>query len=508
MDGSGERGPDGIRRRELLARGAAAAAGVAAAGPLVAAADALARRPAPDWRLGFRSLRREVRIGSLPVDGRLPPWLGGTLVRNGPALFEQGDARFRHWFDGLAMLHAFSFRAGRVGYANRFLRSSQHAAVTTEGRIRYSEFATDPCRAIFNGAAAMFVPAPVPNANVHVDRLRRRFVALTEIPLPVQFDPVTLRTLGVRGQAPLAVTGTAHPHADPPRGERYAFTTRLAPPSGYDVLVSERGSPDRILATIPEGQPGYMHSFALTARHAILAEFPFRLDPLETALHWKPIIENFAWHAGQPARFHVVDRGTGRVRTLETEPYFAFHHVNAFEAGGRLWLDVCAYPDPGIIRSLYLDKLRGPAHRVPQAELRRYELDLGTGRVRHRRLSDVPIELPRINYERVNARAYRYAYGTGLRDPGRSGFIDQIVKVDVETGAARTWREAGTFPGEPVFVAAPGARREDDGAVLSVVLDARAGRSFLLVLDARSFREVARARVPHHIPYGFHGRVV
>jgi carotenoid cleavage dioxygenase-like enzyme len=39
------------------------------------------------------------------------------------------------------------------------------------------------------------------------------------------------------------------------------------------------------------------------------------------------------------------------------------------------------------------------------------------------------------------------------------------------------------------------------------VLDARAGRSYLLVFDARSFMEMARARVPHHIPFGFHGRV-
>lgn len=55
------------------------------------------------------------------------------------------------------------------------------------------------------------------------------------------------------------------------------------------------------------------------------------------------------------------------------------------------------------------------------------------------------------------------------------------------------------------FVAAPGARAEDDGVLLSVVLDARRGRSFLLVLDARSLGELARAEAPHAIPLGFHG---
>lgn len=52
---------------------------------------------------------------------------------------------------------------------------------------------------------------------------------------------------------------------------------------------------------------------------------------------------------------------------------------------------------------------------------------------------------------------------------------------------------------------APGATREDDGVLLSVVLDATARRSFLLVLDAEALQERARADVPHHIPFGFHG---
>ena len=42
--------------------------------------------------------------------------------------------------------------------------------------------------------------------------------------------------------------------------------------------------------------------------------------------------------------------------------------------------------------------------------------------------------------------------------------------------------------------------------LLSVVLDAEAERSFLLVLDAADLPELARAEVPHHIPFGFHGQ--
>jgi carotenoid cleavage dioxygenase-like enzyme len=42
--------------------------------------------------------------------------------------------------------------------------------------------------------------------------------------------------------------------------------------------------------------------------------------------------------------------------------------------------------------------------------------------------------------------------------------------------------------------------------LLSVVLDAAARTSFLLVLDAADLGELARARVPHHVPFGFHGQ--
>ena len=110
--------------------------------------------------------------------------------------------------------------------------------------------------------------------------------------------------------------------------------------------------------------------------------------------------------------------------------------------------------------------------------------------------------MPRIDYERVNGRAYRFAYGVGVR---KAAFIDTLVKLDARTGDTREWREAGSYPGEPIFVRRPGTRREDDGVLLSVVLEARRKASSLVVLDARTLTELARASVPHHIPFGLHG---
>jgi beta,beta-carotene 9',10'-dioxygenase len=49
------------------------------------------------------------------------------------------------------------------------------------------------------------------------------------------------------------------------------------------------------------------------------------------------------------------------------------------------------------------------------------------------------------------------------------------------------------------------ANAEDEGVLLSVVLDAKAAASFLLVLDASTLKELARATAPHVISFGFHG---
>jgi carotenoid cleavage dioxygenase-like enzyme len=483
-----------------MGAGAAATAGLAH--PAMAATGTGDR----GWRRGFETLRDEVRIGRLPVEGRIPPWLAGTLVRNGPARFEVGDRRFNHWFDGLGMLHAFTLSRGQVGYANRYLRSSAYRAARDEGIIRYSEFATDPCRAIFNGAQATFSLPKVANANVHVTRIARHFVALTEVGLPVRFDPRTLRTLGVLGaDPPLGQIETVHPHRV--GGARIFYDIPLVPPARYQVKVAHGARTPRLLATIPRAEPAYMHSFAMTERYAILSEAPFVVDPMKIISDWEPFIRNYRWEPSRGASFWVVEKRTGRVTRLEADPFFTFHHVNAFEQGGKLHVDMCGYDDPDVIDALYLDRLRGRRRPAPLAELRRYELDLDRGRVRMRPLAEPTLELPRINYGRANGRPYRYAYGIGMRDHRRSGYVDQLVKVDVREGRARIWRERGCYPGEAVFVPAPGARREDDGVALSVVLDAPRGRSFLLVLDARSFTEMARAEVPHHIPFGFHGEV-
>lgn len=61
--------------------------------------------------------------------------------------------------------------------------------------------------------------------------------------------------------------------------------------------------------------------------------------------------------------------------------------------------------------------------------------------------------------------------------------------------------------GEAVFVRRPGGVAEDDGFLLTYVTDTQTRQSDLVVYDAATMspQPVARLRMPHTVPFGFHG---
>jgi beta,beta-carotene 9',10'-dioxygenase len=495
-----------LDRRGLIKRGVGGAAAAAvAAGGVIPPAQATARNDkfvrsrggkAPlsdaEFQRGyltcFASLTEEVSIKRLRVEGSIPRWLSGTYVRNGFADFDVGRHTFNHLSDGLAMLHRFSFRRGAVSYANRFLRSSQFESAREEGRIAYTELATEP--PADDPATDLPGPyrlAPVPNANLTVKRIGRKAVALTEYPPPVVFDPKSLKTLGVDKSfgGKLHLT-TSHPQLDPRTGELVDYQVRVLP-SAY-VIRSFRNGAWRKLGEVP------------VDRIAMLR-------PSDLLLADKPLLEKYRWVPDRGTRFIVIDRAGGRhVATLRGDPFFTFHVINAHDAGSRLTIDLAAYEDSSIFDAMYLPRLRGQTSRPFgfDLETRRCTLDLSANKVRTQRIGP-GLEFPRIDYSRLHTRPYRYVYGASLRDKHTSGWFDQITKLDTTTGRVKIWRERGCYPGEAFFVRTPGTTREDDGVLLSVVVDGRTRTSFLLVLDARTLEEVGRALVPHHIPFGLHG---
>jgi beta,beta-carotene 9',10'-dioxygenase len=479
---------------------------------------------------GFHSLDDE-RAVSLPVEGSVPEWLTGSLVRNGPGAFSfAGGTEVDHWFDGLAMCYRFTFDPGNradaavsgaadaVHYRNRFLETDAYEAART-GSFS-GGFATG--ETTLRDRLKGFLTEPYDNTNIVVERVGGRYLALTESPRAVVVDPNTLAVEGhfqYDGPAPTGQLACAHLKRDPATGALFNVETAFGRTSTYHVYTLTADGERRHVGSVETDAPAYMHSFALTPHYVVLTEFPLRVDPL---IFFKPgrqapFIEQFEWQPDRGTRLIVVDRDSGDVVAEPvTDPVFGFHHVNAFERDGgtELVLDVETVPDATTIGELTLDSLRDGELNAIAGRLERFTVDLGqvtgTGRygtgdatVDRAMLYDDGTALPTVSPARW-CRSHRYVYAMSLDQPATE-WATGVLKYDAETGGVVEFEAAGDYFSEPIFVPGPGDSA-DAGVVLTVALDVDAGHSRLLVLDGERFDERARVDLPHAVPFDFHGR--
>ncbi|MEF8814838.1 MAG: carotenoid oxygenase family protein [Halovenus sp.] len=454
---------------------------------------------------GFRSLEQELTDQQLPVEGEIPSWLSGALLRNGPGLYDVGGERLRHWFDGLAMVRKYRFESGTVRYSNRFLRTESYADATAGETT--GQFATDEngWRSILDWVRRLGPPEPTDNANVHLARIDGEYVAQTEVPRWVAFDPETLETDGTftfRDTHDPDMT-TAHLVADPRSGDLVGHSLSFGRTHSYDIFRIPSGTRRRERITrIETDAPAYVHSIGVSERHVVLVETPLRISIRRA---FSPFTEGFFdlldWQPERGTTFTVVERETGAVSAeLETGPFFVFHTVNAFDDGGETVLDLVEFDDDAIVDALSFESLETEGFDgAPPGRFVRYRL--GPDGVSREQLYDGGIELPAVARDR-KTRPYRYAYGQATDREGANG----LVKIDTERGQATEWWETDAYVEEPCMVQRPDGEREDDGVVIAPVLDVAAEHSWVVVFDAGTLAELGRARIPHAEPFGFHGR--
>jgi carotenoid cleavage dioxygenase-like enzyme len=456
---------------------------------------------------GFRSIEQEHHDYRPAVEGTIPSWLSGTLVRNGPGLLDVGGIRVNHWFDGLAMLRRYAFDDGTLSYSNRFLRTEAYEEAM-DGQLT-GQFATDTrgWRRALSWLRSLGFPEPTDNTNVHVARVGDEFVALTEAPRRVAFDPETLRT---RGRFSFSDDLTEHVTAahlvdDPHRDELVGFATQFGRRPKYHLYRVPAGSRRReVVASLDARGPAYVHDCSVTADHVVLVETPLVLDVRQAFNPFTDgVIDMLDWQPERPTRVLVVDRDTGElVADPTTDPAFVFHHVNAYVDDGTVVLDVVAFPDACIVDAMSMERLDSvgfPA--VPDGVPVRYRVDPAGNSVERTVLHSGGMELPRVARP-VIGHEHRYAYGQATDRDGANG----LLKLDCATGTAHEWWERSVYVEEPIPVQAPDADSEDDGVVLATALDEERERTMLLVFDAATLDVLARATLPHPEPFGFHGR--
>ncbi|XP_038548670.1 beta,beta-carotene 9',10'-oxygenase-like [Micropterus salmoides] len=502
---------------------------------------------------------------STNITGKIPEWINGSFLRNGPGKFEIGNQKFNHWFDGMALLHQFKISNGQVTYKSRFLSSDSYQANKEHNRIAVSEFGTvtmpDPCKNLFQRFLSRFaMPKTSDNANVSFVNYKGDYYVTTETGAMHKVDPETLETTKkVDWSKFIAVNGaTAHPHTEPD-GTTYNMGNSYTPTGAYYNIIrvpptkktaGETLEGATVLCSIPsvdKTKPSYYHSFAMSENYVVFIEQPIKLDLLNIVMgivSGKSISDNVLWDPELNTIFHLIHKHTGKVSTIKylAKPMLTLHQINAYEEDGFLIIDMCASDDGQVITNYKIQNLRKSGKALDEVYNtlcrvfpRRFVLPLTVDRDTpyDQNLNNRPnsaatsiriakskvfcthedlhsndlhqyggLEFPQINYSKYNTHPYRYFYGCGFRHL----VGDTLIKMDLHGKHMKVWEQPGFYPSEPVFIASPHATEEDDGVILSVVITPNKDKStFLLVLDAKTFEELGKAVVPVNIPYGFHG---
>jgi len=454
-------------------------------------------RPFPDdvfLRGNYSPWPMEGEIHDLVVEGEIPRELDGTLYRNGPNPQFAPRGRY-HWFDGDGMIHALTLRDGKAHYRNRWVRTERFKREREAGEALFGGLAdwtnSDPrVEGIFPNAANT-------NIIVHAGKL----LALWEAGPPHELDPHTLQTIGPYDfDGKLLGPMTAHPKIDPEAGELLFFGYSPFPPYLRYYVASADGHivrSDEINVPVPT----MMHDFITTREYVIFMVFP-------ATFRW----ENFAsgapirWEPELGTKIGVMPRagGNAAVRWFAMDPCYVFHPMNAYSENGQVIADVCRFARLPLFDGAEKNDLGSGG----TARLTRWTFDLASGGVKEKPLDDCPSEFPRLD-ERYTGLPYRYGYAGGrIGTPADGGFFNAILKYDHQTGR-RSEHSLGLtgFTSEPLFVPRTTHAREGEGFLLAVIYRQEENRSDLLILDAENVADkpLAVVKLPHRIPYGFHG---
>jgi carotenoid cleavage dioxygenase len=445
-------------------------------------------------------LHEEIDAVDLEVlDGAIPADLDGVYLRNTENPVHQPLGRY-HPFDGDGMVHQIEFQDGQARYRNRFIRTRGFEAEQEAGESLWGGLADGPGTSKRPGFGAHGGLKDTASTDIVVHR-GEAIATFYQCGEAYRLDPLTLENLGVAAWAPLDGV-SAHAKVDEATGELLFFNySKHAPYMHYGVV--DASGKRTVYQPIDLPGPRLPHDMAFTANYSILNDLPVFWDAhlLERDIHAVRL------HKGVPSRFGIVPRHGGEVRWFEAAPTYVLHWLNAYEDGDEIVLDGYFQENP-TPRPLE-DAPEGHGHLMAyldehsfRPKLHRWRFNLTTGETTERHLDERILEFGMFN-QAYAGRPYRYAYSTTAK-PGWFLF-NGFVKHDLETGMS--WSlplEPGRYASEAPFAPRVGAVDEDDGYLVSFIIDENRGTSECLVVDAKTMQPTCRIALPHKISSGTH----
>ncbi|PVH68842.1 hypothetical protein DL98DRAFT_661982 [Cadophora sp. DSE1049] len=521
--------------------------------------------------------------------GEWPAWLRGSFMRSGAGKFviplSEDDSKppaiLQHFFDGLAILHRFTFENGRVRYISRHTAEGIIRRAKKDGFLSVTMFglnantplkeAQDPCSALLGAQQSLWVPDGylepdaanlnvVPRRGMHLPKDKNphsrgtasenpeeeEVMGFTDFNMLQVCDAKSLEPKRLLTYADIdaELSGfgiCAHPVKDRKLGTIYNYL--ISKEGVLSVFALDfRANPAKLLwKTALPCPPCYIHSLAMTQDYVVFIRNPLHMDVSDTT---KQVMEMIEYEEENTTKFYVMRKSDGKhVVTYESASFMFFHSVNGYDyvdestGNTNLHIDLCSYEGGYIPYKEYnLSNVLDPARPFKDGTLVRYELSAvnqaDTGEIQRATVAQaipgIPMELPRIRKDMSMVPGYRYVYavgGNGGPSPGtevpigrygngiktvQAAFFGNIAKTDWLSGTFIKWQpeDGESCPCEPVFVARPGSVEEDDGVVLTIVIDRKGTKSILVALDGKDLKEVARADMPQVYGLGPHGSFI
>lgn len=489
-----------LNRRAALAALGAVATGVAGFGH---AAD-----PLNAWRSSYAAhngvLKTPLNSGSLPIEGRWPSALQGTLFRVGPARRELGGVSMNHWFDGDGMLQAFRFEQGRISHHGMMLATPKLKAEEAAGRLLYSGFATT-----LPNSPPLAGPDTLNPANINLLSLpaRGELFALWEAGSALAVDPLTLEAKGFKVWSPdtKGAPFSAHPRVAPD-GTVWSFG--YMPGSGRLVIyeISPAGQLRRHhMMAAP--QADMVHDFAITDSHLVFLLMPLKFSGEVASGN---LLSHYQWQDKSPLIVLLVDKADFKIHRFEVPATGVFHLANAWEQGGTVQVRFVAQPDIlGSMQQMQIDKPRtgGISRKTQWTQV---TLNPASGKAQMQTTGVTDVEFPRIHPAR-NGLATQFttllARSTSM-NPQVNGF-DSVLTLNGEQHKRHRYGD-GWIAEEHVYVPRSHAAPEGQGWLVGTAYHWPSERTALSVFDASAVDAgpLARVTLPYGLPLGFHGQFV
>ena len=497
----------------------------------------------------FESCLEEVSNADLPiVYGNIPSWLDGTLYRVGPGLYELGERRVNNMVDALSKVHRWSFgKNGEATFTSSFLKSSIYNRTRENNElvaIRHLGQMHPPASTM-EKLQIMFYDSLPDNNNIAAWELGKSGVTITaesHVYIDVDFRSLNFQK---KYSAKSDNTGVfeseflsaSHFWRHPSSGDSINYKIVIPLDKGilsknegpayhlYRYKENSEGDIDaKFVGRVPieKGDFRVVHTLGATENYIVLPRFSLYVDfndPVD-------IGQNIKFSSAKPVFMDVVSMKDGSRKQFTFDAHESQHIFNSFERyNEKNELEIVVdyptldsvdnVPDKNIFELLNIETLTNPEFQYAehweaytQFRIRRFILNMDTG-AGH--IYDYPqmwspknlqVEFPYIN-DAYRGLPYCYVYLQTWHHDTHNAM--GIMKVDMCREKSIGWQEVNKFPVEPVFAARPDGAEEDDGIIMSPVLDSTDNSTSLYIWDAKNLEVLTILSTPITVPFTLHG---